>query len=56
VRFGRPKKPLPANFAQLVRRWEQGGIEMDEVLATCDMSESTFFRRLRALRSLSTDY
>jgi DNA invertase Pin-like site-specific DNA recombinase len=50
VQFGRPGKDVPDNFPQLVRQWEQKKTSLGEVLETCGMSESTFYRRLREYR------
>ncbi len=51
VRFGRPETKVPENFKRIVRSWERGSIKIDEVLKTCQMSRSTFYRRLREMRS-----
>ena len=45
VQFGRPEKDVPENFPQLVLGWEQKKIPLKEILAICNMSESTFYRR-----------
>lgn len=50
VRFGRPEKQVPENFAQIVRKWERQEIVLSEALQLCDMSEATFYRRLREHR------
>lgn len=50
VRFGRPKKPLPENFHQLVLEWEQGTIKTKELVQICEISEATFYRRLHQYR------
>ena len=50
VRFGRPERPLPADFAQIVERWEQKKLPLADALAHCQMSEATFYRRLREHR------
>jgi DNA invertase Pin-like site-specific DNA recombinase len=50
VRFGRPTKDAPENFAVLVRRWEKKELPMAELLRACSMSEATFYRRLRERR------
>lgn len=50
VRFGRPESKVPDNFKSIVKAWERGKLEMDEVLGRCHMSESTFYRRLREMR------
>ena len=50
VKFGRPEKQVPENFGKLVSDWEQKKIPLSEVLKQCDMSEATFYRRLREYR------
>ena len=50
VQFGRPEKKVPNDFEKLVKSWEQKRLSLEEVLDKCDMSESTFYRRLRELR------
>ena len=50
VRFGRPEKEVPADFKQLVKAWEKKQLPLPELLRKCDMSESTFYRRLREMR------
>lgn len=50
VQFGRPGKEVPDNFPQLVKQWEQKKTSLGEVLKICNMSESTFYRRLREYR------
>ena len=47
VRFGRPQKPTPPHFGELVEQWELGEFTMDEVLKICNMSRSTFYVKLR---------
>lgn len=48
VKFGRPKKPLPDNFGELVKCWERREIEIAEVLQICNMSRSSFYSNMRA--------
>jgi len=50
VRFGRPVKKLPENFAATVKRWERGDISLSEVLTQTGLKEATFYRRLREYR------
>lgn len=50
VKFGRPEKQIPDDFAKIVRAWEQKRISLSEVLKKCNMSEATFYRRLREYR------
>ncbi len=50
VRFGRPESKVPDNFKKIVKAWERGNIKLNEVLEKCQMSKSTFYRRLRDMR------
>lgn len=52
VKFGRPEKEAPDNFGNLVKAWEQKQLPINEVLKQCNMSEATFYRRLRDYRML----
>ena len=52
VRFGRPEKEIPADFGEIVAAWEQKQLPTSEALTRCDMSEATFYRRLREYRLL----
>ena len=54
VRFGRPEKELPDNFSLLVKEWERKRISLTEILKQCEISEATFYRRLRELRISKT--
>lgn len=51
VRFGRPELKVPVNFKRMVKAWKRGNIKLEEVLEKCQMSKSTFYRRLREMRS-----
>lgn len=50
VRFGRPEKDIPVEFISLIREWEKKKITLAEILNMCQISESTFYRRLREYR------
>lgn len=50
VKFGRPEKPIPDNFGKLVSDWEKKKASFEETLKLCNMSEATFYRRLREYR------
>lgn len=50
VRFGRPKSQAPDDFQNIVKAWERGNLKIDEVLEKCQMSKSTFYRKLREVR------
>ena len=50
VVFGRPIKMPPEDFQNVIDRWKKGEIKISEASKLCDMSESTFYRRLREFR------
>ena len=52
VKFGRPEKPVPENFEKMIKAWGQKKLPLAEVLKQCNMSEATFYRRLREYRLL----
>ena len=49
VVFGRPKVSLPDNFMDIVCKWKKGLISADEAAGLCDISRSTFYRRVKIL-------
>lgn len=53
VKFGRPEKEVPDDFRKIVKAWEQKSLSFSEVLQKCNMSEATFYRRLREYRLLN---
>ncbi|MBQ8230413.1 MAG: recombinase family protein [Lachnospiraceae bacterium] len=55
VKFGRPEKEVPDNFGKIVKAWEQKRLPFQEVLKQCNMSEATFYRRLREYRLLHSE-
>ncbi len=50
VRFGRPEIPIPDNFGKMVSDWEKKRLSFEELLKLCNMSEATFYRKLREYR------
>ena len=50
VRFGRPPIKVPRGFGKIVKRWEDGELSAHDAITLCQMSESTFYRRLREYR------
>jgi DNA invertase Pin-like site-specific DNA recombinase len=50
VRFGRPPKEPPHNFAEIVQKWERKQITISEVLDLCEVKETTFYKLLREYR------
>lgn len=53
IKFGRPEKIVPEDFPDIVAQWENKIIALQELLVQCNMSQATFFRRLRELRSIN---
>ena len=53
VKFGRPEKKPPKDFAQLVKAWKRNELSFSQLLKICNMSEATFYRRLREYRLLN---
>ena len=51
VRFGRPIKNPPENFAAMVKRWERGNLSFLELLEQTGLKEATFYNRLREYRT-----
>ena len=49
-RFGRPEKPVQDNFGKIVSDWEKKKVSFEKTLELCDMSEATFYRKLREYR------
>lgn len=47
VKFGRPKTETPENFFSLVSMWKSGDLKLSELLKMCNISESTFYRRIK---------
>ena len=52
ISFGRPVKKPPADFAEIVKDWEDGDITLAEALERSKLSESSFYRRLREYRDM----
>ncbi len=50
VRFGRPEKPIPDDFGDLIKKWERGQISVKQIADHCKISQATFYRRLREYR------
>lgn len=51
VKFGRPTKESSDNFKDIVCMWNRHEITVPEITELYNMSESTFYRRLREYRS-----
>lgn len=50
VRFGRPEASIPDNFGEIIKKWESGQIKFDDAIQECNMSQATFYRRLKEYR------
>lgn len=44
VKFGRPPCELPSDFTQMVEEWKRGDLSLDDLLKSCNISESTLYR------------
>ncbi len=55
VKFGRPEKTAPDDFGKIVRAWEQKKLSFADALEMCNMSQATFYRRLRKYRLLQNN-
>ena len=55
VKFGRPEKELPDNFAELVCAWQQKEQSLEDILKQCDMSQATFYRKVKSMRNTGMD-
>lgn len=53
VKFGRPEVPIPSDFEKIVKAWEQKRISFAEAIRRCNVSEATFYRRIREYRLLN---
>ena len=52
VKFGRPIKKLPNNFYMLLKYWKKKQISIKTLLNHLDMSEATFYRRLKEIKMI----
>ena len=53
VKFGRPKAKLSVDFISDIERWERKDISIHEITTKHNISERTFYRRLRDIRGQS---
>ena len=45
VKFGRPRKEVPDDFLEIIKKHENGEISIQEVVELCKISATTFYRR-----------
>lgn len=50
VRFGRPEKPLPANFFEVYEQWKSGNITGTKAAKLCHMPVSTFSYKAKHMK------
>ena len=50
VRFGRPPRPLPDNFDEVCRDWQEKKITLRQAAAACQMPPSTFYDKASKLQ------
>ena len=51
VKFGRPKREVSAELLADLKRWERKELSIHEITEKHHISERTFYRRLREIRS-----
>lgn len=51
VKFGRPEAKIPDDFSTIISDWERGEITSREAAIKSGLSISTFYRRIRELKS-----
>ncbi|MCL2388556.1 MAG: recombinase family protein [Defluviitaleaceae bacterium] len=49
VQFGRPKKESQSDFYEIVEKWEQKKLTLQDALDISGLSQATFYRRLQSL-------
>lgn len=47
VKFGRPKKPLPDNFAEVYKIWKNKKLTVKQAAEACNMPATTFFEKAK---------
>ncbi|MFI3325249.1 MAG: recombinase family protein [Clostridia bacterium] len=47
VKFGRPEKAIPQDFDKIIKNWEEKRMSLEQALEKCNMSEATFYRKIR---------
>ena len=52
VRFGRPPRPLPANFYEVHKDWRAKKITLKQAAEACNMPVGTFYGKVRKLENV----
>lgn len=53
VRFGRPELKMPEEFGKMIEKWEEKELSKKEILEQCNMSQTTFYRRVKEYRLIN---
>ena len=53
IKFGRPETTVPKDFDKIIKRWEKKQITTCEALSICNISKSTFYRKVREYNILN---
>jgi len=53
VQFGRPYVRPPDDFSAIIAEWEKGQLTFQEALDRSELSQATFYRRLREFRLMN---
>jgi DNA invertase Pin-like site-specific DNA recombinase len=51
IRFGRPIKPVPSDFNELVKLWKHKKLSTKDILKMCNICQTTFYTRLAEHRT-----
>lgn len=51
--LGRPEKTMPENFEDMINKWEKKQISREMILKECNISKSTFYRKIHTFHYLS---
>lgn len=55
VKFGRPESVLPDNFPKIIKDWECRKLTTKEVIRKCNISRSTFYRKVHKYKLLNNE-
>lgn len=53
VRFGRPELKMPEEFGKMIEKWEEKELSRKEILEQCNISQTTFYRRVKEYRLIN---
>lgn len=47
VRFGRPEISMPDDFGEIIRKWKQKELSLEEAMEICGVKRSAFYRKVK---------